>query len=185
MTTPSGDLLRPPSPFMASSCCARHCETCGHFDVAITETIDRQSKTCQFIRVETNCTQWHALCLICGNSGLSGRGDHGESFPHHHGRRGAGADRAPSPGHRAPDHRHAARLHGAGWFWRDVGQRRIAARTRGCADQGGMDAARATGMLVVHTREGQLPDLSDARRPRSSAARRHCGSATPDRWDGS
>ena len=32
--------------------------------------------------------------------------------------------------------------------------------------------SRANGMLVVHTREGHLPDLADRRRRRSSAARR-------------
>src|SRR6186997_1079264 len=63
MTTPSGDLLRPPSPFMASSCCARHCETCGHFDVAIPRY---PATTVPIHTGRTNCTQWRALCLICG-----------------------------------------------------------------------------------------------------------------------
>jgi hypothetical protein len=45
-----------------------------------------------------------------------------------------------------------------------------------------LDAARATGMLVVHTREGICPICPTRRRPRSSAARRPCASAIPARW---
>ena len=44
-------------------------------------------------------------------------------------------------------------------------------------------AARGAGLLVVHTREGHLPDLSDAPPAKSNAVRQVFGSATPDRWD--
>ena len=42
-------------------------------------------------------------------------------------------------------------------------------------------AWRAAGMLVMHTREGHRPDLSDCRRPRRSAGAAHrIGDAGPD-----
>ena len=41
---------------------------------------------------------------------------------HRHSRGGAGADLARMGRHRASDHRHAARFHGAGGLWRNAGQ---------------------------------------------------------------
>ena len=60
----------------------------------------------------------------------------------------------------------------------DVSQ--LARAVAPCADV--LRAARAAGILVVHTREGHLPDLSDRRRPRSSGERRAKESAIPARW---
>jgi len=63
---------------------------------------------------------------------------------------------------RAGHHRYAARFLEPGGFGEtlgnDVSQLARAVKPIGAV----LDAARAMGMLVVHTREGHLPDLSDA-----------------------
>ena len=81
--------------------------------------------------------------------------------------------RRPSPSTRADrarHHRHAARLPRAGRLRRDARQRRLAARARPSARARRCSTARAQrGMLVIHTREGHRPDLTDA--PRAKVER--------------
>src|SRR5213596_3752615 len=45
-----------------------------------------------------------------------------------------------------------------------------------------LDAARRTGMLVIHTREGHLPDLSDAPPAKIERGAPSLRSAIPGRW---
>ena len=59
-------------------------------------------------------------------------------------------------------HRHAARFSGAGRFRRSARQRCLALQAAVAPCRAVLDAARAAGMLVIHTREGHRPDLSDA-----------------------
>jgi nicotinamidase-related amidase len=70
----------------------------------------------------------------------------------------------------------------AGGFGETLGNdvSRLAAAVEPCRRV--LAAARDRGMLVVHTREGHRPDLTDAPRPRWSGARRRCASARRDRW---
>ena len=71
---------------------------------------------------------------------------------------------------RAHHHRHAARLPRARRLRRDARQRRVApAARRSQPCRAVLDAARAASMLVIHTREGHRPDLSDA--PRAKVER--------------
>src|ERR1043166_1947233 len=77
-------------------------------------------------------------------------------------RRRARADRDRPRPHRADHHRHAARLSRTGRVWGDARQdvSRLAAVVEPC--RAVLAAARTRGLLVIHTREGHLPDLSDA-----------------------
>ena len=72
-----------------------------------------------------------------------------------------------------------------GGFGETLGNDVSRLRRRSRRSQALLAAARDKGMLVVHTREGHLPDLSDAPPQRSNAARRACASAIPGRWGGS
>src|ERR1700712_5282579 len=61
---------------------------------------------------------------------------------------------------RVDRHRHAAGLPAARRIWRDPGQRCVPARRRRAAAPARARGG-AGGLMVVHTREGPLPDLSD------------------------
>jgi len=68
-------------------------------------------------------------------------------------------------------------------LWRDLAMT-VATGAGGEADRSVLSAARQTGMLVVHTREGHLPDLSDAPPP-SRTRRPSLRIGDPGRWGGS
>ena len=87
------------------------------------------------------------------------------------------------PALRARDHRHAARLSRTGRLRRRAWQRcRRCCAARSSRPGACWTAARAAGMLVIHTREGHRPDLADLPAGEAGARQPTCGSAIPARW---
>ena len=114
--------------------------------------------------IKRHCTQWHAPCLTCPESSfVRGRVRHGELRI----QPGIGSAE-PEP--IALDWTKTALLiidmqrdfMEPGGFGETLGNdvSQLARAVKPIASV--LDAARDTGMLVVHTREGHLPDLSDA-----------------------